>query len=59
MAPKESLAIITGATSGISQHLLAKGWKAVIADVNPPTIESFDTANERVLSQKTDVQSSL
>lgn len=59
MASKEPLAIITGASSGIglaiSQHLLDKGWKVVMADVNPSDISSFGTAKDRVLFQKTDV----
>jgi len=50
------LAIVTGASSGIglalSKHLLGKGWKVVMADLNPPDLES---AEARALFQRTDV----
>lgn len=59
----EPVAIVTGAASGIGlalvKHLIAKGWRVVMADINDVAglQASQDLGSDRVVFHKTDVGS--
>lgn len=41
----------------LMEHLVGKGWKVMVADLNPPNLESLGSSADNVLFHKTDVGS--